>query len=133
MSVNNTLSDFCSRIKNSSRSRVENVLIIKSKKVIKVLDILLLEGFIKGFSFDTLDKNKMKVTLKYSNNGDPIVKTIKAISKSGKRVYSSVSSLWSVQSHFSDGCVILSTSKGVMSLNQALKNNLGGELLCYVA
>jgi len=131
--VNNTLSDFCNRIKNSSQVKVESVLVIKSKKIIKILDILLLEGFIRGYSLDTGNKNKVKVLLKYSSSRKSSIRDIKIISKSGRRIYSSVNSLWSIQSNFIGKCIILSTSKGIMSLNMALQKNLGGELLCYVS
>lgn len=131
--VNNTLSDFCNRVKNSSQVKVESVLVIKSKKIIKILDILLLEGFIRGYSLSTGDKNKLKISLKYSSSGEPSIRDIKSISKSGRRTYSSVNSLWSIQSNFIGKCIILSTSKGIMSLNMALQKNLGGELLCYVS
>lgn len=131
--VNNTLSDFCNRVKNSSQVKVESVLVIKSKKIIKILDILLLEGFIRGYSLDTEDKSKLKILLKYSSSGKPSIRDIKSISKSGRRTYSSVNSLWSIQSNFIGKYIILSTSKGIMSLNMALQKNLGGELLCYVS
>lgn len=131
--VNNTLSDFCNRVKNSSQVKVESVLVIKSKKIIKILDILLLEGFIRGYSLDTGNKNKVKVLLKYSSSRKSSIRDIKIISKSGRRIYSSVNSLWSIQSNFIGKCIILSTSKGIMSLNMALQKNLGGELLCYVS
>lgn len=131
--VNNTLSDFCSRVKNSSYTKIESVLVIKSKKIIKILDILLLEGFIRGYSLNSEDKNKIKVLLKYSPSSRPSIRDIKIISKSGKRVYSSVNSLWRIQSNLVGKCIILSTSKGIMSLNMALKKNVGGELLCYVS
>ena len=133
MGVNNSLSDLCSRIKNNSVHKVKSILVIRSKKIIKVLDILVLEGFIRGYSFNTKEKNVIKVLLKYSDDGKPSIRDIKVISKSGKKVYSSVRFLWDIQASFSNGCIILSTSKGIMSLNSAIKNNLGGELLCYVA
>lgn len=131
--VNNILSDFCCRLKNGSYSRIESVLVIKSKKIIKILDILLLEGFIIGYSFNSKDKNKVKVLLKYSSSSKSGIRDIKIISKSGKRIYSSVNSLWSIQFNLIGKCIILSTSKGIMSLNMALEKNLGGELLCYVS
>ena len=67
--------------------------------------------------------------LKYEN-GSPVIKEIKRISKPGRRIYARASSLPKVQNGL--GLAILSTPKGVMSDHQAKKNNVGGEILCEV-
>ena len=129
----NILNDSYVRIKNGYKLNLDSVLILKSKKIIKVLEVLYLEGFIRGYSFDLLYPNKIKVLLKYSSGGKSSLRDIKGISRSGKRAYVSVKALWNLNLKMSLGCFILSTPKGVLSLSDALKYNVGGELLCYVA
>ena len=69
------------------------------------------------------------VDLKYYE-GQPVIKEIKRISKPGRRVYSKATSIPKVLNGL--GVAILSTSKGVMSDSEAIKNNLGGEIICRV-
>ena len=130
--VNNTLSDLYVRIKNGYSLKLEEVLVLRSKLVVKVLDILLLEGFIRGYSFNVKDFNKIKVLLKYSASGKKAIREIKGVSGSSRRLYVSVDVLWSFYSESDTTCLILSTSKGVIDLKTALKLNIGGELLCLV-
>lgn len=132
MTVTNILNDTYARIKNGYRLKFDSILVLKSKKVMRILDVLYLEGFIRGYSFNTLEQNKIKILLKYSSNGEGSLRNIKSISKSSKRIYATVGNLWSISLKSNISCVILSTSKGVLSLNEALKRNIGGELLCYV-
>jgi len=132
MVVNNTLSDLYARIKNGYRLKLNEVLVLNSKMVVKVLDILLLEGFIRGYSFNVKDSNKIKVLLKYSVSGKKAIRDIKGVSGSGRRIYVSVDVLWSFYSEANTVCLVLSTSKGIINLKTALKYNIGGELLCMV-
>ena len=74
-------------------------------------------------------KKSIKVDLKYYE-GQPVIREIKRISKPGRRVYSRADSIPRV--HGGLGLAILSTSKGVMSDSEAIKNNLGGEVICRV-
>jgi small subunit ribosomal protein S8 len=132
MAVNYILSDLYSRIKNGNKAKLESIVVLKSKLVIKVLDILFLEGFIRGYTFNAKESNKIIVLLKYSLDGKSVIKHIKGISKPGKRVYIGVDSLWNIYSESDTICLILSTSKGVMCLKEALNKNIGGEPLCVV-
>ena len=89
------------------------------------------EGYIINFSIDKIQNNKkiLLVDLKYYE-GQPVIREIKRISKPGRRVYSRATSIPRV--HNGLGLAILSTSKGVMSDSEAIKNNLGGEIICRV-
>ena len=71
----------------------------------------------------------LKVDLKYFE-GSPVIKEIRRISKPGRRVYSRATSIPKVMNGL--GVAILSTPKGVMSDNEARKNNMGGEIICRV-
>ena len=78
---------------------------------------------------DEKNKKLILVDLKYYE-GQPVIREIKRISKPGRRVYSRATSIPRV--HNGLGLAILSTSKGVMSDSEAIKNNLGGEIICRV-
>ena len=90
-----------------------------SKDYIKKNDKIFLAGH-KG----------LVVHLKYDRNKKPVIQDIKRISKPGRRVYSSISDLKGYYNNL--GITIISTSKGVMSDNQAREASLGGEVLCKI-
>ncbi len=131
MAFNDALSDMLARIKNAHRAKKSFTSCHKSKLNLNVLSVLKEEGYIrdyndyeerKGISF-------IKIDLKYYN-GTPVIKKIKRISKPGIRVYSKITDLQKPYGGL--GISILSTPKGVMSDQQARKNNVGGEILCEV-
>ena len=131
MAFNDALSDMLARIKNAHRAKKTYTSCFKSKLNINVLSVLKNEGYIRDFK-NIEEKNgiaTIKIDLKYYN-GDPVIKNIKRISKPGIRVYSKISEL--DKPYGGLGISILSTPKGVMSDQQARKNNVGGEVLCEV-
>ena len=95
------------------------------------MSVLKDEGYIRDYKYIEERKgvSSIKIDLKYYN-GNPVIKTIKRISKPGIRKYSKISDL--TKPYGGLGISILSTPKGVMSDNQAKKNNVGGEILCEV-
>ena len=97
----------------------------------KILEVLKSEGYISNYILEKSEKNKktLKVSLKYFE-GMPVIKEIKRVSKPGRRIYSKATSIPKIQNGL--GLAILSTPKGVMSDNDARKNNLGGEIICRV-
>ena len=102
-----------------------------SKFRLEILEVLKKEGYIIDFYLEE-NKEKLKsilVVLKYFD-GQPVIKEIKRVSKPGRRVYSRAISIPKVKNGL--GLAILSTSKGVMSDADAIKNNLGGEIICRV-
>ena len=110
---------------------LNKILIPFSKFRLKILEVLKKEGYIIDFYLDD-KKDKIKsiiVVLKYFE-GEPVIKEIKRVSKPGRRVYSRAVSIPKVKNGL--GLAILSTSKGVMSDSEAIKNNLGGEIICRV-
>ena len=83
-----------------------------------------------NFNIESSEKIKtISVDLKYYE-GQPVIKEIKRVSKPGRRVYSSADSIPRVLNGL--GVAILSTSKGVMSDAEAVKNNIGGEIICRI-
>ena len=131
MAFNDSLSDMLARIKNAHKARKSYTSCYKSKLNSNVLMVLKDEGYIRDFKDIEIRKgiNNIQIDLKYYN-GNPVIKNIKRISKPGIRVYSKISDLPKIYGGL--GISILSTPKGVMSDNQARKNNVGGEILCEV-
>tara|TARA_Y100001970_G_C13772468_1_gene621187 strand:- start:187 stop:585 length:399 start_codon:yes stop_codon:yes gene_type:complete len=131
MAFNDALSDMLARIKNAHQAKKSYTSCFKSKLNLNVLNVLKNEGYIRDF--EDYEKRKginfIKIQLKYYN-GTPVIKKINRVSKPGIRVYSKISDL--EKPYGGLGISILSTPKGVMSDQQARKNNVGGEILCEV-
>ena len=110
---------------------VKKSFILQSKKNIceSLLNVLWDEGFILGYKISENNPNVLKIFLKYKN-GKPAINSLKLISKPGLRVYYSVKQLWKL--NLNNGTIIFSTNKGVMSINECKKLNLGGEPILIV-
>ena len=125
------IGDMLTRIRNGQMRSLNKISIPFSVFRSEILEVLKKEGYIINFSIDKGENNKklLLVDLKYYE-GQPVIREIKRISKPGRRVYSRATSIPRV--HNGLGLAILSTSKGVMSDTDAMKNNLGGEIICKV-
>ena len=131
MTLVDPIGDMLTRIRNGQMRSLNKIVIPFSNFRLKILEVLKKEGYIINFNICD-DKNKIKsilVDLKYYE-GQPVIKEIKRISKPGRRVYSRADSIPRVLNGL--GLAILSTSKGVMSDTEAVKNNLGGEIICRI-
>ena len=131
MNLVDPIGDMLTRIRNGQMRSLSKINIPFSSFRFKILEVLKKEGYIIDFYLaETKEKNKsILVVLKYYE-GEPVIKEIKRISKPGRRVYSRAISIPKVKNGL--GLAILSTSKGVMSDSDAIKNNLGGEIICRV-
>jgi small subunit ribosomal protein S8 len=131
MSINDPLGDMLARIRNAQMRHKTKVTTPASKLREHVLDVLVEEGYIRGYARVDYDggKSEFEIELKYFD-GEPVIKDIKRISTPGRRVYSSVKDLPTVANGL--GVAILSTPKGVMSDARARTENVGGEILCNV-
>ena len=131
MTFADPIGDMISRIRNAQMRLLNNVKIPSSKFRAKILDVLKQEGYIIDYKFMS-DSNKigsLSVDLKYSN-GQPVIKEIARISKPGRRIYAKASSIPKIQNGL--GLAIVSTSKGIMTDNDARNQNIGGEIICRV-
>jgi len=131
MTLADPIGDMLTRIRNGQMRSLNKIEIPFSNFRLKILEVLKKEGYIINFNIDN-GKNKIKsilIDLKYYE-GQPVIKEIKRISKPGRRVYSRADSIPRVLNGL--GVAILSTSKGVMSDTEAVKNNLGGEIICRI-
>ena len=130
MNLSDPLGDMLTRIRNAQMRGMSKVVTPSSKIRVRVLEVLINEGFIRGYTEVEKDGHKnIEIELKYYE-GQPVISEIKRVSKPGRRVYSSVSDIPLVRNGL--GISILSTSKGVMSDNAARSENVGGEVLCRV-
>ena len=131
MNINDPLGDMLTRIRNAQMRRKTKVTTPTSKLRERVLEVLMEEGYIRGYARVDYDggKSEFEIELKYFD-GAPAIKDIKRVSTPGRRVYSSVKDLPTVANGL--GVSILSTPKGVMSDSQARTENVGGEILCSV-
>ena len=123
--------DMITRIRNAQMRLLNNVKIPNSKFRARILDVLKKEGYISDYKYlaDTEKKGSLSVDLKY-NQGLPVIKEIKRVSKPGRRIYAKASSIPKIQNGL--GLAIVSTSKGIMSDNEARNQNIGGEIICRV-
>ena len=123
--------DMITRIRNAQMRLLNNVVIPNSKFRAKILDILKQEGYISDYKFLTNkdSKENLSVDLKY-NNGMPVIKEIKRISKPGRRIYARADSRPKIKNGL--GMAIVSTSKGIMTDNDARTKKVGGEIICKV-
>ena len=131
MSIVDPIGDMLTRIRNGQMRSSSTVNVPASKFRAKVLEVLKDEGYIISYKLenDSGKKNNISVDLKY-NHGIPVIKEITRISKPGRRVYTRADSIPKIQNGL--GIAIMSTSKGIMTDNEARKENLGGEILCKV-
>jgi small subunit ribosomal protein S8 len=130
--ITDQVSNFLTKLRNAQRRGHKNVEVAATKNVSRILDVLKSEGFIEGYKKSETESvgGSYRVSLKYYESGEPMMSTIKRISKPGRRVYSGIEKLHKVSSGL--GIVIISTSKGIMSDRQARKQKLGGELIAVI-
>ena len=125
------IGDMITRIRNAQMRFLNNVKIPRSKFRAKILDVLKQEGYIANYKVLSDQKNNgdLSVDLKY-DNGLPVIKEIKRISKPGRRIYARADSIPRIKNGL--GLAIISTSKGIMTDNDARNQNIGGEIICRV-
>ncbi|GLS88510.1 30S ribosomal protein S8 [Cypionkella aquatica] len=131
MMMNDPIGDMLTRIRNAQMRGKSTVSTPASKLRAWVLDVLVSEGYIRGFERATTDngQGELVISLKYFE-GVPVIREVKRVSKPGRRVYMSVKEIPSVRNGL--GISIVSTPKGVMSDANARAANVGGEVLCTV-
>ena len=128
--MNDPLGDMLTRIRNAQMRGKSTVRTPASKLRAWVLDVLVSEGYIRGYEPVTVDgHNELEIQLKYAA-GEPAIRELKRISKPGRRVYSGAKEIPSVRNGL--GVSVVSTPKGVMSDAAARAANVGGEVLCRV-
>ena len=131
MTMSDPIADMLTRLRNANTAKHKTVEIPASNMKKSLAEILLREGFIKGY--DVIEDGKqgvMKVQMKYGVNGEKVISGIKKISKPGLRVYAKRDIIPKVLGGL--GIAIISTSKGIITDKEARKLGTGGEVICYV-
>lgn len=131
MNITDAIADLLTRIRNASSAKHDTVDIPASNIKKAIVQILVDEGFVKGF--ETIEDNKqgvIRVTLKYTENRTPVITGLRRVSKPGLRIYKNCEEIPKVMKGL--GVAIVSTSKGVMTDREARKQRTGGEVLAFV-
>ena len=131
MVINDPIADMLTRIRNGLIARHDSVTMPSSNMKKAIAKILLDEGYIKSVDFiDDGIQGQIKVTLKYAQGKESVIRGLKRISKPGLRVYAKNDEIPKVLGGL--GIAIISTSKGVMTDKAARNAGVGGEVLAYI-
>ena len=131
MTMTDPIADMLTRIRNANVVKHETVDVPASNMKKELARILLEEGFIRGY--DVIEDGKqgiIRIQLKYGQTGERVISGLKRISKPGMRVYADKHEVPRVLNGL--GISIIPTSKGILTDKQARKENVGGEVICYV-
>ncbi len=132
MSLSDPIADMLTRIRNAVRNKSDQVNIKASNVCQGVASVLQQEGYIRGFDkIDDGTQGILRVALKYSDDGEPLIREIQRVSTPGRRVYAGVEELPVILAGM--GISIVSTSKGIMSDRNCRAQRIGGEVLCTVS
>ncbi|MDR2341673.1 MAG: 30S ribosomal protein S8 [Campylobacteraceae bacterium] len=129
--INDLIADGLTRVRNASMRKLDTTKLLHTKAVEAILGILQNKGYIQ--SFNVIEENNKKfinVVLKYDEHGKQVIHEIKRISTPGRRIYKSKDEIKRFKSGY--GTIIVSTSKGVLSNEEAHNSGIGGELLCSI-
>jgi len=131
MTVSDPIADMLTRIRNAIKVRHDIVLVPASKVKLSIARILKEEGFINDCEVVRGKPHRViKIYLKYDDKNQPVLTGLERVSKPGLRVYVQQKEIPRVYGGL--GIAIVSTPKGVMTGQQAWRQGVGGELLCYV-
>ncbi len=131
MSISDPIADMLTRIRNATMARHESVTVPASKVKLAIVKILADEGFIRGYDTTTEGARRyITIHLGYTGKREPVISGLQRVSKPGLRVYATKTQIPRVLGGL--GLVIVSTSQGIMTGQQARRAQLGGEVLAYV-
>ncbi|WP_122867141.1 30S ribosomal protein S8 [Campylobacter showae] len=129
--LNDLISDGLTRIRNAAMRRLETTKLLHSNVVEATLSILAAKGYIESYNVVEEDKKKfINVVLKYDEHGRSVINELKRVSSPGRRIYKGKDEIKRFKNGY--GTIIVSTSKGVLSNEDAHKAGVGGEILCSV-
>ena len=131
MQITDTIADMLTRIRNANSAKHDTVDIPASNMKKAIAQILVDEGFVKGFTvIEDGKQGIIRMTLKYGENKSPVITGLRGVSKPGLRIYSNCEDMPKVMKGL--GIAIVSTSKGVMTDKKARREHVGGEVLAFV-
>jgi len=131
MTISDPIADMLTRIRNAIMAKHDFVLVPASRMKLSIARILKEEGFVGDYEvLRSKPHRAIKIYLKYSDKNQPVISGLERASRPGLRVYVDSKEIPRVYGGL--GIAIVSTSKGVMTGQQAWRQGVGGELLCYV-
>jgi small subunit ribosomal protein S8 len=131
MTMTDPIADMLARIRNATTAHKDDVSMPSSKMKVAIADILKREGYIKEFGVEGGELGPvLKIELKYGPNRERTIAGLKRISKPGLRIYAQRDSIPRVLGGL--GIAIISTSKGLVTDKQAMRERVGGEVVAYV-
>ncbi|MBQ7689240.1 MAG: 30S ribosomal protein S8 [Clostridia bacterium] len=131
MQITDPIADMLTRIRNANSAKHDTVSVPASKMKIAIAQILLDEGYIKGFKvIEDGKQGVIDIALKYGPNKSQVLLGLRRVSKPGLRIYTDCENMPKVMKGL--GIAILSTSKGIMTDKDARKANVGGEVLAFI-
>jgi small subunit ribosomal protein S8 len=132
MGMTDTISDMLTRIRNANRVHFKHVDVLMSKTNANIASVLKKAGYIEGFEIkkDARQQPVLKILLKYPDTKKTVITDIQRVSRPGCRVYRKSAEIPKVMGGL--GIAIVSTSRGVMTDQEAREANIGGEVLCNV-
>nr|YP_010020592.1 30S ribosomal protein S8 [Ulva sp. A AF-2021]QOK35511.1 30S ribosomal protein S8 [Ulva sp. A AF-2021] len=126
--INDTISDMLTRIRNANLAKHETVNVLNTKTNQRISEILKKQGYIESVKISLNPLDLIEIKLKYSGNlKKPSITNLKRLSSPGLRVYSSYKTIPRILNGM--GTIIISTSKGLMTDQEARNNKIGGEVL----
>jgi len=130
--MSDPIADMLTRIRNANSAKHDTVDIPSSRVKAAIADILVQEGYIKGYEIIEMGvKKTMRVTLKYgASKNEKVISGVKRISRPGLRIYANCDELPKVLNGL--GTAIISTNKGIITDKEARKSNVGGEVIAFV-
>ncbi|MEF3192013.1 MAG: 30S ribosomal protein S8 [Campylobacterales bacterium] len=129
--MNDLIADALTRIRNASMRRLDVTRLVYSKMVESILKIFQEKGYIDSYKVvEEGAKKFITVVLKYDEQGKPVIHELKRISKSGRRVYRAANDIKKFKNGY--GTIVVTTSKGVLSNDEAHRQGVGGEVLCSI-
>lgn len=132
MSMQDPISDMLTCLRNAGMAGLKEITMPSSKVKTAIADVLKKEGYIVDYAVEGEEegpKKNLTVKMKFYNN-KPVIEGIKRVSKPSCRIYCTSREIPRIRNGY--GTVVLSTPNGIVSGQDAAKNNVGGEVLCYV-
>jgi len=132
MAIMDPIADMLTRIRNAAMVQKKDVIVPFSNPNLGIINIFQSEGFVKAHKVVSYDKSKksIEISLNFDEEGEPVIKGLKRVSKPGLRVYVKKGEI--PRYYGGIGVTIMSTPNGIVTGGKAWRDNSGGEVLCYV-
>ncbi|MCB1163131.1 MAG: 30S ribosomal protein S8 [Candidatus Latescibacteria bacterium] len=131
MSMTDPIADFLTRIRNATRAKHARVDIPASRIKGEIAKILREQGYVNDVKFvEDGKQGLLRIYLKYNEDSAPVIEGLQRVSKPGRRIYAKSGEIPRVLGGY--GVVVLSTSQGILTGNEARQRGVGGEVLCQI-